>query len=1265
MLLLPLVDAEAYGGIMTHSKDSRDKISELRQHAESAFAQRAGDAVDISTLSHEEVQKLVYDLQVHQIELEMQNEELRGTLEELEASWNKYIDLYGFDPLGYLRLDQGGVILEAHLPGLRLLGIERDSLIGKPLASFVNKEDANVLYLHFRQVLEAQSTQTCDVQIIRKDGNEFRVSLESQVIGNHDESPSLRTAVIGVTKRKKPGETISASELRYRRLFESAEEGILILDFDTGQILDVNSYLINLLGYSHEEYLEKNLWEIGLLNNVAASKTLFAELQEKGYVRYEVLPLQSSDGWSIEVEFVSNSYSVNGKTFIQCNIRDITERKQAEAEITALNKTLEIRVAQRTAELEKVSERLKEEVEERKQAEVGLLREKSFSDAIIDVLPGTFYLFDEQGKMLRWNKNLEQMAEDLDREISKMRPRDFFGGDARSRVEEATHRGFAEGESSVEAEVTASDGNETPYLFTAKRVSLYDKQCLMGIGIDISDRVRAEGLKRKSEERLDLALKGADLGLWDLDVPTGRSVVNQRAANMAGYSLDEIDLTFDFFLNLIHPDDRPRVLDQLGSSFRGQTELYEVEYRVLVKSGEWRWILSRGKVVERDDTGGPLRMTGTFMDITDRKNIETELEESRERYRAVFENAAVGIDLVDEQGRFTHANAAFLNILGYAEEELRELTSLDITHPDDKEISKQQMEALVHGEIDSYRLEKRYIKKDGSIAWGDFSTSAIHDADGRYRMTVAVIAEITERKRAEEALRESEQRFRQVAENAGEWIWEVDANGIYRYCSSAVETILGYSPEELVGQKHFCDLFAPEVREELKQAALAAFERREPIRGLVNPNVHTDGRIIILETSGTPVQDEKGILLGYRGTHTDITERKEGQERQDHLRAQLFQAQKMEAVGTLAGGVAHDFNNLLQVALGFSELILEDEGLPQLHRADLQKINQAAKRGADLVQRLLTFSRKTEIKPQPLQLNRRITELQKMLERTIPKMIDIKLLLAGDLVTINADPTQIDQVLMNLAVNSRDAMPEGGKLVFETANVTLGEEYARTNLDANSGPHVLLTVTDTGTGMDKATVEHIFEPFYTTKGVGEGTGLGLAMVHGIVSQHGGHVRCHSELAQGTTFKVYFPALASEEEQDETIARKMPRGGSETILLVDDEEMIRDLGSRILSRSGYKVITASNGKEALDVYERRGGEIALVVLDLIMPEMGGKQCLEGLLRLDPAVRVVIASGYSAGGPTKDALSAGAKGSIAKPFNMRQVLDMVRETIDEGR
>ena len=357
-----------------------------------------------------------------------------------------------------------------------------------------------------------------------------------------------------------------------------------------------------------------------------------------------------------------------------------------------------------------------------------------------------------------------------------------------------------------------------------------------------------------------------------------------------------------------------------------------------------------------------------------------------------------------------------------------------------------------------------------------------------------------------------QRRLATAVEDAAEAILITDFNGTIEYVNKACERMTGYEKDELLG--HNPRIFKSGGHEEAFYAEMWENIKAGKIWSGRLMNQRKDGVLYHAEATISPVKDPSGKIVNFVGIQRDITEQLE-------LSKQLSQAQKMEAVGTLAGGVAHDFNNVLQVALGYSDLILADEDLPQRYRTDLQKIHQSARQGADLVQRLLTFSRKTDIKPQPINLNFRVKDLGKMLERTIQKMIEIQLSLTDNLATINADPTQVDQILMNLAVNARDAMPEGGKLIIKTQNVIVDEESARTHLDAEPGRYVLLTVSDTGTGMDKETLEHIFEPFYTTKAAGEGTGLGLAMVHGIVKQHGGHIRCYSEPGHGTAFSIYF------------------------------------------------------------------------------------------------------------------------------------------------
>jgi two-component system, cell cycle sensor histidine kinase and response regulator CckA len=635
----------------------------------------------------------------------------------------------------------------------------------------------------------------------------------------------------------------------------------------------------------------------------------------------------------------------------------------------------------------------------------------------------------------------------------------------------------------------------------------------------------------------------------------------------------------------------------------------------------------------------------TIRHSIERKRMQDALQESEEQFRSLFENSLDGILLTIPDGRILRASQAAYRMFGLTEEEICRVGRDGLVDTADPRLKIALEERKRTGK---FQGELNFKRKDGSLFPAELSSVLFKDAEGQWKSTM-IIRDVTARRRSEEA----QKRLATAVEQAAEAIVITDSQGTIQYVNPGFERVTGFSQEEAIGQN-------PRILKSGQHDTKFYEQMWDTIQGghvwsgrLVNRR--KDGHIYHEEATISPVKDASGAIVNFVAVKRDITEHLE-------LSKQLFQAQKMEAVGTLAGGVAHDFNNILQVALGYSELILGDEGLSQRHKADLRKINEASSRGADLVQRLLTFSRKSEVKPVPLNLNRRITELGKMLERTVPKMIEIKLHLAEDLATINADATQMDQILMNLAVNARDAMPEGGRLFIETANVVLDEDYAASHLNAKPGHYVLLTIADTGTGMDKETLEHIFEPFYTTKGVGEGTGLGLAVVYGIVQQHGGHVRCYSEPGEGTTFSVYFPALLSDEEPEEKIARSIPRGGSETILLVDDEDMIRDLCSRILTKSGYSVITARNGKEALELYIAQRDRISLVILDLIMPQMGGKQCLDDLLSIDPAVKVLIASGYSSNDATQEALASGAKGFVNKPYDMRQVLRVVREVLD---
>jgi signal transduction histidine kinase/ActR/RegA family two-component response regulator len=380
---------------------------------------------------------------------------------------------------------------------------------------------------------------------------------------------------------------------------------------------------------------------------------------------------------------------------------------------------------------------------------------------------------------------------------------------------------------------------------------------------------------------------------------------------------------------------------------------------------------------------------------------------------------------------------------------------------------------------------------------------------------------------------------------------------------------------------------------------------------------------------------------------------------------QLAHVQKLESIGVLAGGVAHDFNNLLHVMRGHIELLLQGKSEDHPDARRLLNVTKSMDRAAQLVQQLLLFSRKIEAHRVRVDVNQEVADVARMLARTIPKMIALELHLDPAVWPISGDPVQIEQTLLNLANNAVDAMPEGGRLTIETSNVELDEAFARVHPGSTSGRHVLLTVSDTGCGMDEASLEHVFDPFFTTKEVGKGTGLGLASVYGIVKAHGGHIQCYSQPGEGTTFKVYWPVVREDEDMIEESSQETlpPESGSETILVVDDDPEIRELTQEALEMLGYSMKMAVNGEQALDIYREHGKVIDLVLLDLNMPGMGGHKCLQELLRLDPQVKVVIASGYSANGHGKDALASGSKGFIGKPYQLKELAAMVRKVLDE--
>lgn len=502
------------------------------------------------------------------------------------------------------------------------------------------------------------------------------------------------------------------------------------------------------------------------------------------------------------------------------------------------------------------------------------------------------------------------------------------------------------------------------------------------------------------------------------------------------------------------------------------------------------------------------------------------------------------------------------------------------------------------------------------------------------------------------ALKDSEERYRLLVEKILDGIFIVQ-DDLVKFPNPSMTDLMGYAAKEL-GAVPIAGLIRPEDRERVL-AHYGKILAGANLRGtLTFGALRKGGHEFQAEVRAVPItwEERPAVLCLMR----DVT-------RHVQLESQLQYAKKMEAVGTLAGGIAHDFNNHLQGISGYIQLLMMRGDRDRTEQGWLLQIERSVQRAAALTKQLLIFSRREESRLEPLELNEVVRQAQKTLARTIPESIAAELRLSADLRSIDGDAVQLEHVLFNLGINAKDAMPNGGKIVIGTRNIRLDEAFCRSHVGVKPGAYVELSFTDTGHGMDRDTLERIFEPFYTTKGVGSGIGLGLAIVYGIVQSHRGIILCESSPAAGTTFRIYLPVQERAGAAPEKEARKKADyRGAETIIIVDDEPDILDIGQNTLEQFGYTVLMARSGEEAVETYARRGREIDLVILDLGMPGMGGEKCLQELLTMNPSVKVLIASGYAATQTVQGILEAGATGFMAKPYRLEDMLKKVREVLD---
>jgi PAS domain S-box-containing protein len=676
----------------------------------------------------------------------------------------------------------------------------------------------------------------------------------------------------------------------------------------------------------------------------------------------------------------------------------------------------------------------------------------------------------------------------------------------------------------------------------------------------------------------------------------------------------------------------------------------------------FRWISVDSAPINDPRTGELMEVITTFVDITGRKHDQEVLRRSEQRFRDLVETTSDWVWEVDENLRYTYASPKVREILGYAPEEVLGKYPMDLMPPREAE----RLFALIAGTVAARapfsRLENTNVHRDGRLVVLETSGLPFFDAQGTFRGYRGIDREVTQRKRVEQELLRERDFSSAIVDTVGSLVVVLDREGRIVRFNRACEQCTSYSAEEVTGQAFFELFLAPEEHDEIRDAFLGMTSKSltpgnpEFPHRRVNYWLTRSGERRLIQWSNSVIMDGEGVVEYVIGTGIDITDQRQ-------LEEQLRQAQKMEAVGNLAGGVAHDFNNLLTVINGYSQLVLDQLGGDSLLSKEILEIRNAGERATSLVRQLLAFSRKQMVRPQVLDLNSVVAGVSRMLRRLIGENVELLTELDSALPPVKADPGQIEQIVMNLAVNASDAMPQGGRLTLETRHTELDQAYASRHLGVRPGSYAMLAVSDTGHGINSEVRPHLFEPFFTTKEVGRGTGLGLSTVYGIVKQNNGHVWVYSEPGIGTTFKVYLPAV----EGPVTLPSPAPEAsgrnfGTETILLVEDEPALRAMAKEVLSRHGYSVLEASNAAEALRVADEKGCRIDLLLTDVVMPGMNGRELALRLAERCPGIKVLFVSGYTDSAVMRNGLLHESAAFLEKPFAPGTLLRQIRQLLD---
>lgn len=1015
-------------------------------------------------------------------------------------------------------------------------------------------------------------------------------------------SSQVATAI----QRRRAEEALRGSEEKFSRAFHSSPDGMTISRVEDSRFLEVNQSFLRMMGYTREEVIGHNSLELHLWVHPEKRPEMQHALRQSGRVEEFELELKRKDG-GLAVGLLSvDVIEVEGQKCFLSVVRDITARKKMEEALRASE-----------AKFSKAFFASPD----------AMVISTIDTSVFVDVNDGFCKLsgFDRAEVIGRSSRELGLWTSEGDR----------------ARVVEALRRG--QQLRNLEFRFRSKSGRMIVGLLSADVIAFAGQECMLAVVRDITERKEMEEALRTSEERFRELFENANDLVYTHDLEGNFTSLNRTGERITEYSREEaLRLNMK---DLLDPQQLEFARRMVAAKIdrKGPTT-YELQIRS--KNGRPIDLEVSTRIIQFD--GKPIGVQGIARDVTERRKGEQALRDSEERYRLLFQNSPLPMMVYEvESLQFLAVNDAAIHSYGFSRSEFLSMTIKDIRPPDEipyliRRLTSEPMEQHV----------AVHRKKDGSLIDVEIRAHSLGWFGKGARMVVA--EDITERVRAEIAIRESEAKFRTLAESSPYAI-VITRDQQVVFANRAAVDMSGYTLEELF-QLDTNTFLTPEMR-------TFADERRaqrdqSPWRSMrYELKVTAKGGVekwLDITTSQITYEGSPAVLLNAM----DVTERKVVEE-------QLRQAQKMEAVGRLAGGVAHDFNNLLMIMRGYADLILDSESADESTRRNAEQITRASERAAGLTQQLLAFSRKQVLAPQVLNLPQVIQGVDKMLVRLIGENIELTTSAPEDLWRVKADPNQIEQVLLNLAINARDAMPQGGKLMIEMSNVNLDAYFVRQHAGSTAGPHVLISVSDTGAGMTREVSARVFEPFFTTKEVGRGTGLGLATVYGIVKQSNGYITVYSEAGKGTTFKVYLPKAT---EEATPVALREPSehlGGSETILLVEDETDVRALARQFLDSRGYRVLEAKDGSEALTISGGHSGNIDLLVTDVVMPKMSGRELAEKLAPIRPHMRVLYVSGYTAEAIGHHGILDPGTEFLQKPFSREILARKLREVLDKRR